>query len=131
MSRNIKQRTISCIPEFSIFKPKGILNKNTEVIHLSLDELEAIRLIDYQCLYHNDAANKMNVSRATIGRIVNDARKKISDALLNGKILKIGGGEVHLNRMNDGNCVFCTINNDKIERNDLSEKCKICSTLKQ
>lgn len=131
MSRNQNKRTISCIPDFSVFKPKGIVDKNTEVINLNLDELEAIRLIDYQGLYHDVAAEKMNVSRATIGRIVETARKKISDALINGKILNIGGGKVHLNKENKGKCIFCPLNDDLINKDLISEKCKICLTLNE
>ena len=56
---------------------------------LDMDEVEAIRLADYEGLYHEDAAQKMNVSRATFGRILNGARRKVADAIINGKALKI------------------------------------------
>lgn len=54
-----------------------------------MDEVEAIRLADYEGLYHEDAAQKMDVSRATFGRILNSARRKVADAIINGKALKI------------------------------------------
>lgn len=54
-----------------------------------MDELEAVRLADYEGLYHEDAAVKMGISRATFGRILNNARRKIADAIVNGKALKI------------------------------------------
>ena len=63
-------------------------------VNLTLDELEAIRLADLTELYQEDAAKKMNVSRQTFGNIINSAHKKIADALLNAKALKIEGGNI-------------------------------------
>jgi predicted DNA-binding protein (UPF0251 family) len=59
---------------------------------LTLDELEAIRLADLEGMYQRQAAVRMNVSRQTFGNIVIAARRKIADALLNAKALKIEGG---------------------------------------
>jgi len=56
---------------------------------LNLDELEAVRLADLQGSYHEEAAKEMKVSRATFGRIVNNARHKIAEALIQGKALRI------------------------------------------
>ena len=56
---------------------------------LSLDEFEAIRLADYEGLYHEEAAGRMNISRATFGRILDGARSKVADVIINGKALKI------------------------------------------
>jgi uncharacterized protein len=60
-----------------------------EEVSLTLDELEAIRLADYEGHYHEDAAREMKVSRATFGRIVKEARHKIAEALTQGKALRI------------------------------------------
>ena len=60
-----------------------------EEVDLTLDELEAIRLCDLKGLYHVKAAKKMGVSLSTLGRIVNSARKKIAEALIKGKAIKI------------------------------------------
>jgi predicted DNA-binding protein (UPF0251 family) len=65
-----------------------------EEVNLALDELEAVRLADFQGLYQEDAARLMNISRQTFGNIVNSAHRKIADALLNAKALKIEGGVV-------------------------------------
>ena len=65
-----------------------------EEVNLTLDELEAISLADLAELYQEDAAKKMNISRQTFGNIINSAHKKIADALLNAKALKIEGGIV-------------------------------------
>lgn len=58
-------------------------------VTLDMDELEAIRLADYGGLYHEEAAKRMHVSRATFGRIIGSARRKVAEALLEGKALKI------------------------------------------
>jgi predicted DNA-binding protein (UPF0251 family) len=60
-----------------------------EQVSLGLDELEAMRLADYDGLYHEEAATSMNVSRATFGRIINEARRKVADAIIHGKALTI------------------------------------------
>lgn len=61
-------------------------------IGLSLDEFEAVRLADLEGLYQEEAAQKMNISRQTFGNILTTAHRKIADALVNGKALKIAGG---------------------------------------
>jgi hypothetical protein len=85
------------MPDKNYFKPRGIPTVDLEEIVLSLDEFEAIRLADYEQLYQEEAAAQMNISRQTFGRIIEAAHKKIADVLLNGKALKIEGGEVNLN----------------------------------
>jgi predicted DNA-binding protein (UPF0251 family) len=95
MSRPKKCRCINCRPDASYFKPKGIPLVQLEEISLDLDELEAIRLADYEGRYHEDAARDMKVSRATFGRIVNGARHKVAEALIGGKALKIETNDIH------------------------------------
>ena len=94
MPRPCRCRRIRCRPDTNYFKPRGIPLDALEEVNLTLDELEAIRLADLGELYQEDAAKKMNVSRQTFGNIVNSAHKKIADALLNAKALKIEGGVV-------------------------------------
>lgn len=60
-----------------------------EEVCLEMDELEALRLADSEGLYHEEAAGKMNVSRATFGRILDSARHKVADAIVKGNALKI------------------------------------------
>ncbi len=71
------------------FKPCGIPNKKLEEVILSKDEIEAIRLADFERLYQEDAANEMEISRATFSRILSSARKKIATALILGKAIEI------------------------------------------
>jgi len=82
------------VPDKNYFKPRGIPASQLEEVVLSLDEFEAIRLADFEGLYQEDGARKMNISRQTFGRIIDSAHRKIADVLVNGKALKIEGGEV-------------------------------------
>jgi uncharacterized protein len=89
MPRPRKYRKVKCNPTAYYFKPRAVPLSNLEEIILEIDELESLRLADYQALSHEQAAAKMKISRATFGRIVEKARKKIADAILNGKAIKI------------------------------------------
>jgi predicted DNA-binding protein (UPF0251 family) len=79
-------------PGADYFKPRGIPLSDLQEIGLTLDEFEAIRLADLEGLYQEDASQKMKVSRQTFGNILVSAHKKIADAIVNGKALKISGG---------------------------------------
>ena len=79
-----------------LFKPAGRPARDTPETVLSLDELEALRLADMHGLHHGDAAARMNVSRQTFGRIVAEARRKVADALVMGRSLRIYGGNVEM-----------------------------------
>jgi predicted DNA-binding protein (UPF0251 family) len=89
MSRPKKCRCVGYNPSVYYFKPRGIPLVHLEEISIRLDELEAIRLADYEGLYHEDAAQKMKISRATFGRILDGARHKVAEAIIKGKALKI------------------------------------------
>jgi predicted DNA-binding protein (UPF0251 family) len=87
-------RWIENIPEVTNFNPAGTSGGKVEQVHLTFDELEAIRLADLEGLYQENAAEKLKVSRQTFGRIINSAHKKIAEALVLGKSIKIQGGEI-------------------------------------
>jgi uncharacterized protein len=89
MSRPKKCRCINCTPCTTYFKPRGIPLTDLEEVALRIDELEALCLADYENRYHEDAAQQMNISRTTFGRILDEARHKVADALINGKAVKI------------------------------------------
>lgn len=63
---------------------------------MTLDEFEALRLADLDGRYQEDAARQMDVSRPTFSRIVESAHRKMADALVHGKALRIEGGPVHM-----------------------------------
>ena len=92
MPRPFKCRRVCGTPGTDYFKPRGIPLSNLQEIGLTLDEFEAIRLADLEGLYQEDAAKKMNISRHTFGNTIAAAHKKIADAIVNGKALKIAGG---------------------------------------
>jgi predicted DNA-binding protein (UPF0251 family) len=89
MSRPKKGRCVGCVPNSFYFKPKGIPMVELEEVSISLDELEAIKLADCEALYHEEAAKRMGVSRPTFGRILQEARRKVADAVVHGKGLRI------------------------------------------
>ena len=84
------------LPQATFYKPRGIPLSVLQHTILTVDELEAIRLADLNGLYQEQAAEQMNVSRQTFGRILESAHKKIADALVNGRALSIEGGIVEL-----------------------------------
>lgn len=97
MPRNKCYRHIEGSPNVTYYKPAGIPLKQLDEVVLSIDEYEAIRLADLEGLYQEEAANKMQVSRQTFGRIISQAHKKIADGLVNGKAIKIENSIESLN----------------------------------
>lgn len=89
MPRGKCHRNISFNSNVDYFKPAGIKFKEIESVLLQKDELEAIRLKDFEGLDQENAAEKMTISQPTFHRILLSARKKISDALINGKSIVI------------------------------------------
>jgi predicted DNA-binding protein (UPF0251 family) len=83
-------------PNVYYFKPRGIPLRMLEEVALLSDELEAIKLHDVDGLEQIDAAKKMNISQPTFARILDSAYKKIAEAIIKGKAIRIekkGGGE--------------------------------------
>ena len=92
MVRPQKRRRVAFNPEISYFKPRGIPMFDLEEVRLTVDQREAIRLSDWLGMSHEDAGHHMGVSRATFGRIIQQARKAVADALINGKAINVEGG---------------------------------------
>lgn len=92
MARPKKQRIVSGSPEISYFKPRGIPMRNLSEVVLTIDECEAIRLADLERLNHVEASQCMGVSRATFGRILQNARRTTAEALIRGKAIRFEGG---------------------------------------
>jgi predicted DNA-binding protein (UPF0251 family) len=91
-------RRIAGRPAASIFKPVGIPVRELEEVVMTLDEFEAMRLASLDGLYQEQAAEQMNISRPTFSRIIESAHRKMADALVHGKALRIEGGPVQLQR---------------------------------
>lgn len=94
MVRPFILRNVSVRPNETYFKPRGVPMSSLKEVVLSHDCLEAIKLSDLEGLYQEEAGKKMGVSRATFGRILEQGRKIIADALINGKAIRIEGGNV-------------------------------------
>ncbi len=106
MARPQKNRRVYTPPLFTNFKPAGISAKDLEQVILSLDEFEAIRLSDFLGMSQEEAAAEMEISRPTFTRLIEVARKKMSDFLIHGKNLRLEGGNVHF-RQNILKCASC------------------------
>ncbi len=92
MARPRLCRRVGFSPDVTYFKPQGIPLRGLEEVILPVDEFEAVRLKDLLGLEQETAAKKMNISQPTFHRLVLSARKKIADAIVNGKAIKIEGG---------------------------------------
>lgn len=92
MARPTKWRKIEYIPAISYFVPSEKEASEVSENDLKLEELEAIRLKDLLGLEQEECAKRMEVSRSTFQRILLSAREKVADSLINGKIIRIEGG---------------------------------------
>ena len=96
MSRPVKFRRVASMPEVAYFKPSGVPHHLLGSLRLSVEEAEAIRLKDLDGLEQEQCAERMNISRTTFQRVLHSARQKVADALLNGKTIKIEGGNFEM-----------------------------------
>lgn len=92
MGRPPKWRKVEFIPQDCYFKPVGKPMRDLDEVILKVEELEALRLKELEGLEQSECAGRMEVSRQTFQRILNIAHEKITDALVNGKAIRIEGG---------------------------------------
>ncbi|MCP4591065.1 MAG: DUF134 domain-containing protein [bacterium] len=126
MARPCKCRQVGCRPQARMFKPAEVPWSQLEVIELRLDELESLRLGDLEGLYHDAAAERMGVSRATFGRLVDAARQKVADALVNGKLLVVKGGDVQMSNSVKFVCAGCGYRIETADGADSPSECPSC-----
>lgn len=108
MARPQKNRLVAYSPDVSYFKPRGIPMIDLDEVVLTVDEREALRLADLEGLSHEAGGDRMGVSRATFGRIVQRARKIVADALINGKAINVSGGNFqYVHRPRIFACMSC------------------------
>jgi len=100
-------RRVAGLPRCKVFKPAGIPACSLEEVILTVDELEAVRLADLQGLYQEQAAEQMNISRQTFGRIIESAHRKVAETLVQGKALKIEGGVIQMAETKGFTCYDC------------------------
>ncbi|HEY33100.1 MAG TPA: DUF134 domain-containing protein [Dehalococcoidia bacterium] len=96
MPRPQKCRRVAFLPQTTYFKPTGVPLRVLDEIVLSVEEAEAIRLKDLEGLEQEKGAERMNISRPTFQRVLTSARQKIANALLNGKAMRIEGGNFEM-----------------------------------
>lgn len=104
MPRPRKCRKVCCMPGCTLYGPLNGFSDGQEFIVMSVEEYESIRLIDLEGLNQEECAEKMQVARATVQSIYKTARCKISDSLVNGRILKIEGGDFQLYEDKEQGC---------------------------
>lgn len=96
MSRPRKWRRVCCLPNSNEFGPLNLNGHEKPCVSMTIDEYEAIRLIDLEGLSQEECAEQMNVARTTVQGIYREARKKVAESIVNGKILRIEGGDYEL-----------------------------------
>lgn len=96
MPRPMKWRRVCCLPKSNRFGPLGLPANANDCVQMTVDEYETIRLIDLGGFSQEECANRMNVARTTVQGIYHEARKKLAESLVNGKVLFIEGGEYRL-----------------------------------
>jgi len=96
MPRPRKWRRVCSLPDVNRFGPLDFAVEKEHVVIMSVDEYETIRLIDLEGLSQEECASLMHVARTTVQGIYQEARKKIAESLVNGKVLRIEGGDYKL-----------------------------------
>jgi predicted DNA-binding protein (UPF0251 family) len=128
MPRPEKCRFVNGRPATTALKPAGIPARQLQVVELGLDELEAIRLADWEGMYFDAAGEQMGLSRATFGRLIERARHKVADALVNGKMLSFKGGHIMTSDNRIFHCDVCDQNFDAPRGTGRPEACPNCES---
>lgn len=92
MPRPCRRRRVGRMPQVAYFKPAGVRMIDLREVIITVDEFEAVRLKDFEGIDQVDAAKMMGVSQPTFHRLLLGARKKMADAIVHGKALRIEGG---------------------------------------
>jgi len=82
-------RRIRFRPNITYFKPRGVPMRHLEIVELTTEEVEALRLKNIEDLDQVDCAKQMKTSQSTFQRILSSAYKKVTEALIKGKAIKI------------------------------------------
>jgi predicted DNA-binding protein (UPF0251 family) len=92
----MKWRKVCCLPDNKKFGPLDSSAKAKSPVNMTVDEYETIRLIDLEGFTQEECAQQMNIARSTVQGIYVEARRKLAESLVNGKVLLIEGGEYRL-----------------------------------
>jgi len=116
MPRTTKCRKIRSFPDYYSFVPEEADAEKIETVMLSLDEYETIRLLDHEGLNQEECAARMGVARTTVTAMYECARKKLVGAVVEGKRLRIAGGNIEIDRERNGLNVKLKIKGEKTMR---------------
>jgi len=122
---------VDTAPGVRLFKPQGIPARQLEEIYLPFEGYESLRLADLEGLRHDEAAERMKISRQTFGRILSEARKAVTEAIVKGLVLRIEGGEYRMNDSGVAHPAACNFpaapvrDTDKKPKGDKKEMHKI------
>ena len=105
MPRPKKYRRVCCLPTVTDFSARQL--QSDEIVIMSVDEYETIRLIDLEGLMQEQCAQSMNIARTSVVSIYATARQKLADALINGKRLVISGGDIEVAGKENLDVSFC------------------------
>ncbi len=127
MPRRKRLRKVVAPPGFKGYKPYGTSGKTSGHVDLLYEEYEAIKLVDYDCMNHLEASKLMGISRPTMARIYEEARKKIATALVESKEIKTAFGNAWL----DKSWYICEQCSTKfnLPENVSQQACPLCSSL--
>jgi predicted DNA-binding protein (UPF0251 family) len=102
MPRPRRCRRVGFLPGVNFFKPAGVRVTELEEVVLTVDEYESVRLKDMEGLDQAECAKKMKISQPTFHRLVISARKKIAEAIVKGKAIRIEGGTYKITGLRGG-----------------------------
>jgi len=122
------RRRVESVPDITYFKPRGIPLDELEIINLTVEEYEAVRLVDFEGLEQEQAAARMGVSRRAFWDDIQNARKKIADALVNGKAIEIKGGDFVVEVKRKFKCSDCQNEWDDTCEMGRPQKCPECES---
>ena|GEM_PF-209966 len=106
MARPRKWRKVCSLPDSNRFGPLDVPTDPEQLVLMTVDEYETLRLIDLVGLTQEECSERMHIARTTVQRIYSDARRKVAESLIEGKLLKIEGGDYQLCE-GDGSDNFC------------------------
>lgn len=117
IARPRKHRNVCGLPGTDRFGPIGVRKYEDEFVTMTIDQYETIRLIDLEGLNQEECSGQMNIARTTVQRIYSEARKLIAESLVNGKVLRIEGGDY---KLCNGRGKFCGRGNCHRGRNGIN-----------
>jgi len=115
-------------PKFKGFKPYGYYAKEQETVNMLFEEYEAIRLCDYELLNQSEASEFMGISRPTLTRIYESARRKVAKAFAEARTIVIEGGKVYF----DSEWFLCKKCGSHFNNPDKKKKlnnCPVCNSI--